>query len=337
MDYKDFINKALADFFNKQSYPASANSSLIFNNIKEFVLRDGKRLRPSMLLLSYDGFKKDNINDQAAMQCAVALELLHNFFLIHDDVMDKSDLRRGLPALHKLFDRYNPSTAESLAICAGDILFSHVVETFVSANVSLELKKKLAARLFRAINETGLGQSEDMINASLSLEAVSEQEIIQVSQIKTSRYTFALPLALGAILGGRDDQIILLETIASPLGLAFQLQDDILGLFGSEQETGKSVLSDIKEGKKTLLLRRTLERSNERSFILSSIGNKEISISDFEKLKKMVESSGVKKNIEDEIRCLVEKALVGLGGVEMQLLQKNQLIALVTQLLNRKR
>lgn len=335
MEYKKVIDAALVSFFKKWKTPKTAR--IIFDNIKEFVLRDGKRIRPTLLLLSYEGYKKNKDYDLQAMQLAVSLELLHAFFLIHDDVMDQSDLRRGLPTFHKSLCM-DSKTAESVAICAGDILFSCSCEVFFNTALPESFMVNLRKHFFAAIMQTGAGQAQDVMQSSLQLSKISEAQLLETTRIKTSLYTIHTPLVLGAMLAGAPlEEYAKLTTLSNALGVAFQLQDDVLGLFGDEKVTGKSIMSDIMEGKKTLLIKRAWQMSSAKSFIVSSLGNKDLSKKDILQLQKEVKSSGALDSVEQEIQTLTNTSQSVLRQLSLKNQQKDAFRQIMDALVKRKR
>lgn len=208
---------------------------LLFNFAKT-----GKLIRGTILLETYSLFSGQK-NYPLSLACA--LELIHSGLLIHDDIMDQDFLRRGektIPAL--LQDEVsNLHTANSIAICAGDIAF------FIAQELSCEYGTQVNQFLASEIVKVGLGQMQDVYPKG----GISKESIISTYRFKTGRYTFSLPLSLGAILAGIDDKITQkLDEIGEIMGIMYQIEDDYLGIFGID--IGKEIGSDIRENKHTL-------------------------------------------------------------------------------------
>ena len=223
----------------------------------------GKRLRPVLLLLSYNLFS-DNISE--ALPAAVAIEVFHNFTLLHDDIMDKADVRRNQPTVHKKYD-------ENSAILSGDAM------AFLAYKYLLEKK---STRVFDAVNlfsktaiEVCEGQQYDMDFES-RLD-VSEIEYLEMIRLKTA-VLLACSLKTGALLANSGNEIAdQLYEFGINLGLAFQLQDDLLDSFGSQKIFGKKIGGDILSNKKTYLLIQALKNSSgvEKTELLSWVNKRE--------------------------------------------------------------
>lgn len=240
----------------------------------------GKRLRPIVLVASSDliGGKRER-----AYKAAAAVEILHTFTLIHDDIMDRDNLRRGMPTVHVKW-------GEPMAILAGDFLHA---KAFEALNESL---RGLSSNTFynafnlfiKSIEIISEGQAMDM-----SFENrfdVTEEEYIEMIKRKTAML-FSCSSALGGIVNEADEEIIKnLSEYGLNLGISFQIVDDILGLIADEKELGKPVYSDIREGKKTILVIKTLHEAseNERRLITSVLGNKNASKEELEKVAMII-------------------------------------------------
>ena len=220
----------------------------------------GKRLRPRMLLLAHD--RLGGVEDASALNAAAAFEVLHTALLMHDDVLDRDLVRRGQPNLAGRFaaaaldDGLDPETStswgEASALLAGDLLISgaHVLVS--------EVAHPAAAALHRVVDDalmlTAAGEHAD-VGYAKGIMPADHDDILRMIEQKTAAYSFAAPLRVGALLAGGTDQVVgALERIGSRLGLLYQLRDDALGVFGAESTTGKSVIGDLREGKRTMLV-----------------------------------------------------------------------------------
>ena len=211
-------------------------------------LRPAKRLRPRLLQLGYE-LVEGSAPPEPAWRFAAGLGLLHTFLLIHDDVADRSELRRGGPTLHRLLRGHGPG--EDLAIVAGDHLFARALELMVSTG--LPGAPRATQYYLRICRHTAVGQYLDLALASRPLSQVSTLEALRVADLKTAKYSFGAPLACGSLLAGASAPInAALERVGRFAGLAFQLRDDLLGIYGEEALVGKPGSADLTCGKRTL-------------------------------------------------------------------------------------
>src|SRR5580698_2145177 len=257
------IDKSLASFLDtvKKDYKLHLVSPLLFESIREFTLREGKRLRPLLLVLTYKGYapisKKISRKLYNASTC---MEFLHNFMLIHDDIIDRSDLRRGKPTMHKILARTVKSPDPDklgidLGIIAGDIVYALAIDAFLSIDEPSERKERALKYFIQTAAFTAMGEFIDTVSGVKPIEDVDEKEVFLNYTLKTARYTFDCPMVTGAILAGAEDkEIKRISRFGILIGQAFQIQDDIIGIFETEANIGKSILSDLAEGKKTLLV-----------------------------------------------------------------------------------
>ncbi|MBU1043083.1 MAG: polyprenyl synthetase family protein [Candidatus Omnitrophica bacterium] len=242
-----------------EKYKLSIISPMLHKNLINFLSRPGKRIRPLLFIIGYKGFS--NKNPFNLYRSALSVELLHSFLLIHDDILDNSDMRRGQPALHIMLNKRlnQKSQAKSvgmpLALVSGDIIYALSIEAFISIKESPEKKQKALLKLLESGFYTGCGEFIEIINSKKPIAQISRNEIYKTYDYKTAYYTFSAPLITGAILAGASSpEIKKLFKFGKYCGRAFQIKDDILGLFGDSKQTGKSGFTDIKESKKTLLI-----------------------------------------------------------------------------------
>lgn len=257
------INKSLTSFLDtvKKDYKLHLVSPILFESIREFTLRKGKRLRPLLLILTYKGYapvsKKISRKLYNASTC---MEFLHNFMLIHDDIIDRSDLRRSRPTMHKILS-HTVKTKDpdklgiDLGIIAGDIVYALAIDAFLSINEPAERKERALKYFIQTAAFTAMGEFLDTVSGVKPVEDVDEKEVFLNYTLKTARYTFDCPMVTGAILAGaKDAEIKKISRFGILIGQAFQVQDDIIGIFETEANIGKSILSDLVEGKKTILV-----------------------------------------------------------------------------------
>jgi geranylgeranyl diphosphate synthase type I len=242
MDVKQELKKR-ADFFDKEleKFLNEGTPESLYDAARHLPLAGGKRFRPVMAMLSCEAVKGDIIK---VIPLSIALELVHNFTLVHDDIMDKSKLRRGLPAVHIKF-------GEPTAIIAGDLLFTKSFESIHNIMGDTSVFKNVEYGLIDCIREICEGQQLDIEFEERKI--VTEEEYIEMIRKKTAVF-FQYAAEAGAILGGGTrEQSNALNEYGLSLGLGFQIWDDYLDISSDEKTLGKDIGNDIRNGKKTLI------------------------------------------------------------------------------------
>ncbi|MFE4470618.1 polyprenyl synthetase family protein [Leifsonia sp. NPDC056824] len=230
--------------------------------------RGGKRLRPRLVLSAFHGlagFGRGEVEDRtAAVQTALAFELLHSAFLLHDDVIDGDTVRRGRPnvagefSADALFRGAGGPRArlwgESAAILAGDLLLHAAAQRVARLRVGEATRSRLLDLIDRSVFVTAAGELAD-VGLATGMSASGLPDVLAMTAYKTAEYSVSGPLAAGALLAGADDEVVeLLAGYGRLVGVAFQLGDDLLGVYGDETVTGKTVVGDLKQGKETTLI-----------------------------------------------------------------------------------
>lgn len=291
--------------------------------LEEFVLRGGKRLRPAF---AYWGWRavadqpEDPLDPEVLRLCS-ALELLHACALVHDDVIDASATRRGLPTVHRLFtDRHRMrswhGSAEqfgiSAAILLGDLALVWADDVVATANLSPDAAVRVR-RVWSAIRTEVLGgQYLDIVAEASGADSVASA--LTVNIYKTASYTITRPLQLGAAAAAdRPDVQAAFHDFGTDLGVAFQLRDDVLGVFGDPAVTGKPSGDDLRAGKRTVLLAEAVELAEKADpvaakLLRTSIGSK-LSDSQVKELCQVIESVGALAAVESRIQELTRRAL----------------------------
>jgi len=276
---KHQIDKSLARFLDKIKidYKLHLVDPILYNSVREFCLRDGKRIRPILLALSYKGYRKSSAAMSPSIYYAsTCIELLHNFMLIHDDIIDQSDLRRGKPTLHRLLEKAAKTNdkdrlGRDLSLVAGDIVYALAIDAFLSINEEPYRKERALKYFIQTAVFTAMGEFADTLDGVKGIQKISEKAVFLNYTLKTARYTFDCPLVVGAILAGADTKDTkALSKLGLLIGQAFQIQDDVIGIFDSEKNIGKSILSDLAESKKTLLVchaYRVLKGKDKKKFV----------------------------------------------------------------------
>ena len=223
----------------------------------------GKRQRPRLLLASFFGLGGTDL--RAAVAVAAAYELLHTALLVHDDVIDRDWVRRGTPNVAGRYrDRAIATTSSrtaahfgrSAAILAGDLALASAPRLIESVELDPVVRRRLHELLYEAVVASAAGEVADLELATVELTSPpTTEQILTMERAKTSVYSFEAPLMSGAVLAGASDDVIdALGRYGRELGLAYQIVDDLLGVFGDETVTGKSALGDLREGKWTVLV-----------------------------------------------------------------------------------
>lgn len=223
------------------------------------------------------------------------MEFLHNFMLIHDDIIDRSNLRRGKPTMHKILERTVPTRDPDklgidLGIITGDIVYALAIDAFLSIDEPSERKERALKYFIQTAAFTAMGEFIDTVSGVKAVQDVDEKEVFLNYTLKTARYTFDCPMVTGAILAGaRDQEIKKISRFGILIGQAFQIQDDIIGIFETEANIGKSILSDLAEGKKTLLVIHAFSvlQSKAKKEFLKIFTKKTKTLKDLETVKKI--------------------------------------------------
>ncbi len=288
-----------------------------YSVMKDYILSGGKRWRPISFIMAYRGVGGQE--EEEAIKTSISIEFLHNSSLAQDDIMDKSLMRRGRPALHVRYANEigggNRILGEALGILGGDSLLELGLEVIVSSNFQIEAKIDAVSMYLYYYRRLIEGQTLDMSYPTISL--MNEEQIVNMMRLKTSSL-FVCSLLMGARLGGCTSSVLdILKKYGENVGIAFQIRDDILGVFGNPKVTGKSVTDDLKEGKKTLLLYKTLQLADpsEKRFIKSRIGLGDISINDVKRIRDIMIKSGALDYVEAEAERYVQKGIKVLDSV----------------------
>jgi geranylgeranyl diphosphate synthase type I len=284
-------------------------SVVLIEQIKDLTLRGGDRIRPTIF---YYGFllvrKPTDKEEKELLRISTAFELFHSFALIHDDIIDSSLLRRGKKTVNRYFEeKFKNGWGDKLAILTGDLAELFPQEIFQSDSFGENLKK--GNKLFYELKEElAIGEYMDTI-LPLKDELPDERKIKEILCFKSGYYSVQKPLLMGAALaGGSNKDLGTLENVGRKLGLAFQIRDDILGIFGKEKTIGKSVKSDILDGKRTLLIVETLKKLHDREKrerFLDHFGRKDISMNEIILLKEMIRKTGALDYCQKECKKLV--------------------------------
>jgi len=308
-----FVNKFLRKELNgdpKQLYDAASH----------LIIHGGKRLRPYLVLKSCQmlGGKQSD-----AISAASAVEMIHNFTLVHDDIMDNDEMRHGVTTTHKKFDI-------PLAILAGDVLYSKAYNTISSkSKLSSNYTTQLVSKLSKACIEICEGQVYD-IKFAENKKIPTEKEYIKMIEKKTA-VLFEVSCAMGAICAKRKQKDVKnLSAFGRNLGIGFQITDDLIGIIGDSKITKKPVGNDIREGKKSLpiILAIKKARGQNRTKIMRVFGNSEASKQQINLAVNVIRSLGVEKEVRDIALKYAQRAEKSISSYTGS--AKNEMAALLS-------
>ncbi|OGD84870.1 hypothetical protein A2165_03405 [Candidatus Curtissbacteria bacterium RBG_13_40_7] len=326
MDFKKELEVFLLEFepyergfFSKRLKFASKYHPLIvklYRDLFDFSRR-GKKLRAFLVYLGWRLGKGKDI--KMILPIALAYELVHSFLLIHDDIIDQSEVRRGKPTIHKRYEKlFGPSTSlrasehygVSQALILGNIAFLEALGLINFSRFSQNQKLLCQRQLVNTILETCYGEGLDV---EYSYKSASLNQIWKMTELKTAKYTFIGPLILGATFAGIEKrQSENLTKFGLFLGKAFQLHDDFLGIFGDEKVMGKSILSDMREGKNTVLIHKARQtvKGRDKKELEQIWGKRSGRIADLKVVRKIISDCGTLAWCEWDKEKLVKEAKI---------------------------
>lgn len=307
------VDARLTELLERRAAAARAHGPEVgdmVDSLRSLCLRGGKRLRAALLVAGYRS-ASTKAPLEPAIEAGVALELVQSYFLVHDDWMDRDDVRRGGPAVHAELARAFRSRhlGAAAAILAGD----YAAALAVGVLAGVPMQAAAARRIWETFSEmqvdATLGQQIDVIGRTTTPEAGYA--------LKTTSYSVRGPLRLGALLGGGGSRLLAaIDRYAAPLGLAFQLRDDLLNAFGDPAVTGKPLGSDLREGKRTPLLLHGLKRARGRDHRLlhTAVGNAGATEAQVRRALEVLERTGAREAIELRVDELTKAALASLAA-----------------------
>jgi geranylgeranyl pyrophosphate synthase len=316
-DYVTNVEPFFVDFFKRERKIASIIDPLaveVINTLEDFI-KGGKKVRGALTMLGYQcvgGKDLDRI-----YPISMAVELMHSSLLIHDDFIDNDLFRRGKPTVHSIYSKkYSSHHGASISLIIGDLGIFLSNKLFAESGFNQALVTKALLIYEKLLVNTGYGEIMDI--AFDFKKDITWEDIMKVRIYKTAHYTFALPLTVGAVLGGANESILdAVMEYSEPVGIAYQIRDDILGIFGDSSLTGKSNNSDILEGKMTLLYSKALENgsSAQNNFIRKWYGNKNIGQAEIDKIKKIIISTKSLEECQKFAQDLVKKGKLRINKI----------------------
>lgn len=325
--FRDKLDRALASWLDaKREEVAAAGSPEtleLIDGIGRLAMEGGKRIRPALVYYTYRAC--GGTADEEVLPLALATELLHTYLLIHDDIMDHAEVRRGQPAAHVRFRDAHRAHAlhgdasdfgRSVAILLGDLSQSWAVELAAGAWMGRGAPSRELARCFSAMCQEVIGgQYLELLVAQR--RAATEEELLRVLRLKSGRYTTERPIQLGALLAGAPaETVVELSRYGAAVGEAFQLQDDLLGMFGDPGTVGKPVDTDLREGKFTFLIHHALARATpgQRRALEAALGRPEATEAQTADALRVFEETGARDAVDVMIDVRLRDAQDALGG-----------------------
>jgi len=324
------VNGRLLEFFKSLHTEISRDAPMVLDLAKitqDYTMRGGKRLRALLALIGYWSKEWTGGDYSVIADIMAAIELLQSYLLIHDDVIDRDELRRGGPTVHVWFankckeEKWHDCEhyGTSQAIIAGDLLEASAVSLIVSSRLEARAIRDLVLTYTRGLRKVALGQYLDVLFSLLPLNKVKEEDVLLMYKLKTSSYTVELPLHLGAIASGKYNNKLLedITNYAIPAGIAFQIRDDIIGLFGDPRLTGKPAGSDVRSKKKTILVVKAYELVDNSGkhllkHVYENLRGYEITDYHVEEVKRVIKESGALEYAEKFIDKHVKESIEAL-------------------------
>ncbi|MEU8425578.1 polyprenyl synthetase family protein [Micromonospora sp. NPDC048835] len=318
------VDEALRAFFaDKARIAAGSGLADMVEALRDYVLAGGKRLRPLLCLCGWQA-AGGTPQHPAAVAVAASLELFHAFALIHDDIVDNAAVRRGHPCLHVTLVGHGRSDDPARnvrfgldsAILLGDLAMVWSDEMLHSSGVTPVQMRAVRPILDQMRTELMFGQYHDLLSSHSPPDVTTA---LTVASYKSGRYTVQRPLQIGAALAGADESLLAACTaFALPIGEAFQLRDDLLGIFGDPKNTGKSTLDDLREGKGTVLLAIALRDADRGQLadLTDLVGNPNLDEDGAETARRILLATGAPAKVERLIEERLREGLAALDGSE---------------------
>ncbi|GGN03804.1 geranylgeranyl diphosphate synthase type I [Actinoplanes campanulatus] len=323
------VDKALSGFLATQrAHLLEIDTALaeVADAVSAFVLGGGKRLRPAF---AYWGFRGAGGADSDEVVAAVsALELVQASALIHDDLMDRSDTRRGEPSVHRRFELLHTAEGwrgaaagfgDSAALLLGDLAMVWSDELLHSSGMALADLARARPVFDQMRTEVTVGQYLDVLTQATG--DTSLERAGKVARFKSAKYTVERPLLLGAALAGGGPEVFAsYAAFGLPLGEAFQMRDDVLGVYGDPAQTGKPAGDDLREGKRTYLVAAAYQAVDEatRQYLESALGDPALDDTGVERLRTIIREAGALAATESRIETLTTEALTALAEAPIE-------------------
>jgi geranylgeranyl diphosphate synthase type I len=344
--FRSTVDRALGEWIEgkRREVAAGAESAAeatatleLIDGVAALTRHGGKRLRPALVHYTYRAC--GGRSEAAVLPLALATELLHTYLLIHDDIMDHAEVRRGQPAAHVRFrDAHRAhgwrgdarDFGASVGILLGDLAHTWAVELFASALTQVpeiggeRRRAEELARAFSAMCQEVIGGQYMELLVALrggTPEQAGADELLSVLRLKSGRYTCERPIQLGAILAGAaPERRAALSRYGGAIGEAFQLQDDLLGMFGDAATVGKPVGADLTEGKFTFLIHHALAAASpeDRRAIEAALGRPDLSPAEVARAQRILAATGAREKVAEMIDARLAIAADALAGLDLE-------------------
>jgi geranylgeranyl diphosphate synthase, type I len=311
------VERVLLQSYRTERRAVAASMRPYVDHLQEFALRGGKRFRALMVLAGY--YLATGRDPAPVLRAAAAMEHFQSWMLIHDDIIDHAEERRGGPALHRTLERVHreagslgepESLGVGLGITLGDLEEPFTLRSLLDCRVPPERRLRAVEEYEAMTRQTAFGQLLDILNGSRPVHEVREPDVLLVHRLKSAVYTVSAPLRIGATLGGGPPGLLdALARFGDDIGVAFQLRDDVLGTGFDASASGKSA-NDLVEGKRTLLVVQAWKATDAagRTELSKALGNPEATATEIEAARGVIERSGSLAYSERKIRALAERA-----------------------------
>ena len=329
--FRDQLDRALSQWLDAKREEAIALGSPetleLIDGVGQLATQGGKRLRPALVYYTYRAC--GGAADEEVLPLALSTELLHTYLLIHDDIMDHAEFRRGLPAAHVRFSDAHRAHGfhgdaddfgRSAAILLGDLAQSWAVELACRVSTGRAPGGGELARCFSAMCQEVIGGQYLELQVA-QRRAATEEELLRVLRLKSGRYTAERPIQLGALLAGAPPEVLAeLSRYGAAVGEAFQLQDDLLGMFGDPETVGKPVDADLKEGKFTFLIHHALARATpeQRLTLDAALGNPEATPEQTAAARRVLAETGAREAVAAMIGERLRSAREALAAIDLR-------------------
>ena len=313
---RDQVEARLSSWLDARVAEARRRGSevgLVADGVRQLTMRGGKRFRAVLLAATYEACGGGG-GAEAVASAGAAIELFQTYLLTHDDLIDGDDLRRGGPSVPaRMREHFGAAGASAMSILAGDLAGAWAQRMFLELQLPPERVARAALELARVHEEVIAGQVLDVRGSAGDARAVEAMHAL-----KTASYSVRGPVLIGARLAGASDVLVrALAAFAEPLGVAFQLRDDVLGLFGDPVTTGKPASNDLREGKRTALVVEALRDGRAADALDRVLGHRGASDADVREAVARIAACGALARIEERIAELTGAARAALAHADL--------------------
>lgn len=345
-EFKKKVDPEIAAYFQRvieEAEKIDRNIASAIRYAEKITMSGGKRARAAFMYYGYlagGGKERGKIT-----KASVSIELIHSFLLIHDDIIDRDGKRHGVETMHVRYGKIGKKFLKakdpehfgnSMAIIIGDMVGALGNQVIFESRFAPDLIIQALWKLQGIVSMTVVGESEDVYIENRG--KAMEKEILRMYENKTAKYTIEGPLHLGAILAGADGKILkILSDYAIPVGIAFQIQDDILGVFGNDGKLGKPVGSDIRQGKQTLLVCKALEKADpsQKKALRNYLGKKDLTRKELNHFRKIIVDTGSLEYAKKLAGNLVSEGKARLEKIKINREAKDFLTGIADYMINR--